>query len=146
MSRRFLFNPVSMSSNWPFSGSVMQQITAPWFSPSLTFDFAGDPAVEDRVVTEVASYGSQLGWLTDMVLALVDKKSPPEDSLNKLRLAAEQITKIKEAVGQTAIQKATSALDDLQRDNGAEYEQLIRSRWTAQRTSVKNLQPPSTSP
>ena len=46
----------------PLSGAVNQRITAPWFSPSLTVNYAGDPAVEDRVVTEVASYGTQLGW------------------------------------------------------------------------------------
>jgi hypothetical protein len=48
----------------PLSGNVdvAQRITAPWFSPSLTVSYAGDPAVENRVVTEVASYGKQLGW------------------------------------------------------------------------------------
>jgi len=137
MTRRFSFNPISTGSNWPFSGNVMQQIAAPWFSPSVTFNFAGDPAVEDRVVSDVASYGSQLGWLTDIALALADERSPPEDSLKKLRLAADQIAKIKEAVGQTAVQKANDALDDLQRDSAAEYEGLIRDRWT-QRTSTKN--------
>jgi hypothetical protein len=35
----------------PWSGDVAQRITAPWFSPSLTVNYAGDPAVEDRVVT-----------------------------------------------------------------------------------------------
>jgi hypothetical protein len=139
MTRRFLFNPVSTGSNWPFSGNVMQQIAAPWFSPSFTFDFAGDPAVEDRVVSDVASYGSQLGWLTDIALALIDKKSPPEDSLKKLRSAADQIAKIKQTVGQTAVEKANAALDDLQRDSAAEYEDLIRNRWNVQRVSTKNV-------
>ena len=49
----------------PLSGDVTQRITAPWFSPSLTVNYAGDPVVEDRVVTEVASYGRQIGWLTE---------------------------------------------------------------------------------
>jgi hypothetical protein len=42
---------------WPLSVDVSQRITAPWFSPSLTVNYAGDPKIEDRVVTEVASYG-----------------------------------------------------------------------------------------
>jgi hypothetical protein len=46
---------------WPFSGNVNERITAPWFSPSLTVNYAGDARIEDRVVTEVASYGKQLG-------------------------------------------------------------------------------------
>jgi pimeloyl-ACP methyl ester carboxylesterase len=29
----------------PWSGDVAQRITAPWFSPSLTVNYAGDPAV-----------------------------------------------------------------------------------------------------
>ena len=33
----------------PLSGDVNQRITAPWFSPSLTVNYAGDPQVEDRV-------------------------------------------------------------------------------------------------
>ena len=56
--------------HWPFSGAVNQAITAPWFSPSYTVNYAGDPTVEHRVVSEVASYGRQLGWLDEIVLAL----------------------------------------------------------------------------
>ena len=41
---------------WPLSGNVNERITAPWFSPSLTVNYAGDARIEDRVVTEVASY------------------------------------------------------------------------------------------
>ena len=61
-------NPFDFDPFWmfrmPLSGDVNQRITAPWFSPSVTVNYAGDAAVEDRVVTKVASYGRQLGWLT----------------------------------------------------------------------------------
>src|SRR2546429_8700244 len=60
------FDPLLWFFRAPLSGNVAQRITAPWFSPSLTVNYAGDPAVEDRVVTEVASYGKQLGWLTEI--------------------------------------------------------------------------------
>jgi hypothetical protein len=72
----FAFDPLWMFRG-PLSGDVNQRITAPWFSPSLTVNYAGDPKIEDRVVTEVASYGRQLGWLTEIVLALADKHQPP---------------------------------------------------------------------
>ena len=60
-----------------FSGDVSQRITAPWFSPSLTVNYAGDPKIEDRVVTEVAGYGRRLGWLTEIALALANEQPPP---------------------------------------------------------------------
>jgi hypothetical protein len=59
--------------------------------------------------------------------------------LKKLRSAADQIAKIKQTVGQTAVEKANAALDDLQRDSAAEYEDLIRNRWNVQRVSTKNV-------
>src|SRR5688572_23507089 len=80
---------------FPFSGAVKQRITAPWFSPSLTVNYAGDPAIEDRVVTEVASYGRQIGWLTEITLALASSKELPADALEKLRKACDRIEAIK---------------------------------------------------
>jgi hypothetical protein len=66
---------------------VNQRITTPWFSPSLTVNYAGDPAIEDRVVTEVASYGKQLGWLNEIVLALANNRVVPEETLSCLEKA-----------------------------------------------------------
>ena len=59
------------------SGDVDQRITAPWFSPSLTLKYAGDPKIEDQVVTEVAGYGKQLGWLTEIAIALAKNRRFP---------------------------------------------------------------------
>jgi len=80
---------------WPFSGNVNERITAPWFSPSLTVNYAGDARIEDRVVTEVASYGKQLGWLTEIAIALAKKQDPPADTLRLLERAAAAIETIK---------------------------------------------------
>jgi hypothetical protein len=30
----------------PLSGDINQRITAPWFSPALTVNYAGDPVIE----------------------------------------------------------------------------------------------------
>jgi len=129
--RRHTYSPPSLMSYLPFSGNVMQSIFAPWFSPSFTFDYAGDPEIENRVVAEVASYGSQLGWLTDIVLALAEKKSLPSnatDSLNKLREAAKEIAEIKIKVGTSPLDEAKNALDRLQRDRPDAYASLLRER------------------
>lgn len=87
----------------PLSGAVNQRISAPWFSPSLTVNYAGDPAIEDRVVTEVASYGTQLGWLNEIVLALANKQAVPQDTLNSLAKAVQDI----EAINKSSLPRWT---------------------------------------
>jgi len=115
----------------PWSGDVAQRITAPWFSPSLTVNYAGDPAVEDRVVTEVASYGKQLGWLTEIAIALAKMESVPEETLGRLEKAAKDIAVIKEQVGVSAVEAANDALDRLERHDPAQYDNLLRERRSA---------------
>lgn len=112
----------------PLSGDVNQRITAPWFSPSLTVNYAGDPVVEDRVVTEVASYGRQIGWLTEIVLALAKDETPPGDVLEHLKDAVKKIEDIKMEVNRSSLDAAVSALDRLKRDDEGAYQKLIRDR------------------
>ena|SRR5215469_1923578 len=119
---------------WPFSGNVNERITAPWFSPSLTVNYAGDARIEDRVVTEVASYGRQLGWLTEIALALANKQDPPPDTVRRLKQAAEAIEAIKREVQPSAIDAARTALDRLERDQPAQYERLLSERQRKRRT------------
>ena len=125
-------NPSGFDPLWmfraPWSGNVAQRITAPWFSPSLTVNYAGDAAVEDRVVTEVASYGKQLGWLTEMVIASANGQPLPTETLARLEKAAREIDAIKEQSRASAIEAANNALDRLERDNPAQYNELLRER------------------
>ena len=124
------FDPLWMFRG-PLSGDVAQHIIASWFSPSVTVNYAGDPAVEDRVVTEVASYGKQLGWLTEIVIALARKQGIPEETLGRLEKAAKDIAAIKEQVGVSAIEAANDALDRLERHDRAQYDNLLRERRSA---------------
>ena len=125
-------NPSGFDPLWmfraPWSGNVAQRITAPWFSPSLTVNYAGDAAVEDRVVTEVASYGKQLGWLTEIVIASANGQPLPTETLARLEKAAREIDAIKEQSRASAIEAANNALDRLERDNPAQYNELLRER------------------
>ena len=125
-------NPVAFDPLWmfraPWSGDVSQRITAPWFSPSLTVNYAGDPAVEDRVVTEVASYGKQLGWLTEIALALGKGQPLPTETLGRLEKASQEIEAIKRQVRASAVELANNALDHLERENPTEYKELLRER------------------
>jgi hypothetical protein len=125
-------NPSGFDPLWmfraPWSGDVAQRITAPWFSPSLTVNYAGNPAVEDRVVTEVASYGKQLGWLTEIVIALAERQTLPEETLRRLEKATKDIDAIKKQVRASAVEAANNALDRLERDDPAQYDKLLRDR------------------
>ena len=125
-------NPSGFDPLWmfraPWSGNVVQRITAPWFSPSLTVNYAGDAAVEDRVVTEVASYGKQLGWLTEIVIASANGQPLPTETLARLEKAARKIDAIKEQSRASAVEAANNALDRLERDNPAQYNELLRER------------------
>lgn len=86
------YNPVV---HWPLSGSVTQDI-----SPSLLIR-SRDIDTEMRVLREVASYGRQIGKLSEVLLALVDAlpqaKLAPDDQrkLRELRLMVENVERIK---------------------------------------------------
>jgi hypothetical protein len=112
----------------PLSGDVSQRITAPWFSPTVNVNYAGDPVIEDRVVTEVASYGRQLGWLTEIALALAKNQPPPKETLMRLEKASKDIEAIKQALHHSAFDTATDALDRLERDDPGGYKKLMRER------------------
>jgi uncharacterized protein len=87
------YNPVV---HWPLSGAVTQDI-----HPSLLAK-AGDDETEVRVLREVASYGKQLGVLSDLLLALASgpnaKALGPdgEHALEQLRRMVEDIRRIKQ--------------------------------------------------
>ena len=121
------FDPFWMFRS-PLSGDVNQRITAPWFSPSLTVNYAGDPAIEDRVVTEVASYGKQLGWLNDIVLALAKQQAVPKDTLSCLEEAVEKIDVIKTQIQLSVVEAANKALDRLKLQEPDAYAKLLRER------------------
>jgi hypothetical protein len=91
-------------------------------------NFAGDPAIEDRVVTEVASYGKQLGWLNDIVLALANQQPVPKDTLSCLEKAVDKIDAIKKETQISAVDAANKALDRLKRDEPDAYAELLRER------------------
>jgi hypothetical protein len=110
----------------PWSGDVLQRINSGWFSP--TFNFAGDAKIEERVVSEVASYGKQIGWLSEIVLAQAKGEKPVVETVAKLAKAVKEIEEIKKAQNSTALRAAIDALEQLKKTDPAEYDKLIRDR------------------
>ena len=81
----FVFAP---TYEYPLSGDVTQGI-----SPEFSWEMAGIPEVEYEVCTTVASYGTQLGKLSDAVLALAEKVGLEGPEVDALKEIAEGVKK-----------------------------------------------------
>jgi len=108
----------------PLSGDVMQRISLPWFSP--TFNFAGDAGIEKQVVSEVASYGKQIGWLNELVIKLAEQQAVDADVLKKVKKAVEDIDEIKKIHASAVLHKAVDALKQLETSEPQLYQELIK--------------------
>jgi hypothetical protein len=114
--------------NFPWSGSVAQKIepTTNWFFDSISAN-AGDSRIE-KLAFEKASYGRQIGLITEVLLELASRspefESNPSESLTRLK-------KIKEDIHELKIQEASATAQDiedrlkwLKRNNTTEYDSL----------------------
>lgn len=110
---------------FPLSGNVTQDIApvTSWFSPQLELNFAGDQKVESQVVTEVASYGKQLGLLTEAVLELAEGRSSV--SVDKLRELANQIEQIKSRQQQKLNEEVRADLARLKQQDPSGFKALL---------------------
>ena len=119
---------------FPGAGGNWQTIDTNWLSPNISVNFAGNPAVEREVTEDVASFGSQIGWLNDIVLALaaaapdtLKSSSEAEAALKKLTDAMAKIEMIKQRRKTSALDKARDALADLGSADKSAYGVLVRS-------------------
>jgi hypothetical protein len=86
---------------WPYSffqapKTLDQPINPGWFDVNIN-NYAGTPQIERDVVEKVASFGKQLGILTDAVLELAGSKPRADNSaVTRLRDIAEKIEALKE--------------------------------------------------
>ncbi|MBY6047287.1 hypothetical protein [Vannielia litorea] len=71
----------------PFSGDVTQEITPRFLSPEIE----GIPEIEQRVQTEVASYGKQLGKVLEALQALSAATGTPLPEIDKLVAGVETV-------------------------------------------------------
>jgi hypothetical protein len=119
------------SPTWhlPFSGSVAQQI-----EPDTSWFFAGIPpwagnGDQEKKAFDVASYGRQLGWITEVLLA--DKQSEAvsaskgKDSLGKLEKAYKKIEAAKKQSRAEIAEAAASALAKLREADREAYDRLL---------------------
>ena len=120
--------------NFPGAGGNWQEIMTRWWSPNITVNFAGNAAIEREVNEDVASYGSQIGWLNDIVMTLaaaapgeIDANPDAARSLVKLKDAEKKIAAIKARRQANALDRAREALHQLGQANMDAYRSLVRS-------------------
>ena len=93
---------------WPYSifqapKTLDQQINPGWFDVNIN-NYAGTPQIERDVVEKVASFGKQLGIITEAVLELAGSKPRPDNSaVTRLRAIADKIEALK-ALNKTALE------------------------------------------
>ena len=111
----------------PLSGSVAQEI-----EPTAYFDSinaaAGDKRIEKRAC-EVASYGRQLGLLTELLLGVAEKQKSlsPEarTALERIEGIRDQIALIKNEEAATLARDIEAQVDRLRRLDEVEWGRLL---------------------
>src|SRR5436853_1447745 len=103
---------------WPFSlfapGNLNQPILPGWSFGNVNVSYAGNAEIEKDVVEKVASYGKQLGIITDLVLELAGDKPPNgEQPLAQLRDIAAKVRTVKEGHERSLADQANDAMAKL---------------------------------
>lgn len=112
---------------FPWSGKVEQEIELDRFFNAIP-TWSGDGAIERRAF-DVASYGRQLGWLSDILLDMAQQVMPQSpvarESLRKLAAASEEIGQLKRRIIAVDMQYIEDALRTLRDTN---LTQFLQSR------------------
>ncbi|WP_413111248.1 hypothetical protein [Thaumasiovibrio sp. DFM-14] len=109
--------------NYPLSGNVNQDFQ--YLSPTYEFNFAGNKEIERKAICEVASYGKQLGILSDVLIELCDKQKHHSETTEKLHLMVKEINNIKERHYQVNGRKIKQQLEWLKEHNRAAFDDLL---------------------
>jgi hypothetical protein len=124
----------------PWSGSVKQDIELDRFFNAIP-PSAGDGRIEEAAFKR-ASYGSQLGWLTEVLLeTMKDVPADEKSALGKLRLANADIQRLKLA-------RRGTAPVELSGEQIADYLHTLRTQDRARFDTLSRqllllLQPPA---
>jgi len=110
---------------WPFPwpnlvpSNLTQPILPDWSLQHITVNYQGNPAIEKDVAAKVASYGKQLGIITEAVLALADGGPDKAKRLERLRGIANKIEQIKQEHRSDLVASAPQAMESLARKDSA---------------------------
>ncbi len=113
----------------PFSGSVAQEIApdTDWFFDSIRPE-AGNGDVEKKIF-EVASYGRQLGLITEVLLALADGETVDREtaaqSLERLKQIQREVEDVKRTNTTRTADAAIALLRKLRDSDRRELERVL---------------------
>lgn len=116
---------------WPTAGfapgDLAQSILPGWFS-NVSVNYQGNADIEKEVIEKVASYGKQLGIITDALLVLAgdDPPSDDKDPVAHLRKIAGEVRELKERNKRSLTEQATDAMTKLAESNPREAERIGR--------------------
>ncbi len=114
---------------FPLSGSVRQRIEPDtnWFFNSIDSN-AGNGRIEKRAF-DVASYGRQLGLLSEVLIELAEKQAPllsdAAESLARLKKIHVQIETIKQEESSSTIDDIEEKIRGLKKSNPEVFERLM---------------------
>ena len=118
---------------WPFGPwfdlaapqRLTQSILPDWALQRVEVNFAGNAAIEQEVVAKVASYGKQLGVITEAVLALAGDGPDGRDAkLARLRALADEIEAVKHDHRRDLAEDARRAMHSLAARDRAAAERI----------------------
>ena len=116
--------------HFPWSGSVAQRIepNTNWFFDAIAPN-AGKAAIEKRAF-EVASYGKQIGLLTEVLLGLAKPdavdQSTAQESLQRLAAIHQRIEALKKDEQSKELAQLAAQLDALHEQHPAELQRLMQ--------------------
>lgn len=126
--------PYPFNILFPGAGGNQQAFDARVLSPTISVNYAGNPAIEREVTEDVASFGRQIGWLSDIVASLaaaapdaIKARPAATKSLKDLNEALQKIEAIKKRRKSDAYDSARDALAALGASDKAAFGRLVRS-------------------
>jgi hypothetical protein len=114
--------------HYPWSGAISQNIhpNTAWFS-DLIRPGAGNATIEQQAFS-VASYGKQLGLITEVLIGVAEQAQPlsPEaaESLARLRKIKTAIDAIKDSESNDGATRLAAEVRSIRDRGGAEFERL----------------------
>lgn len=122
-----MFPWLQSNYNFPLSGNVQQHIDPDWFFSTIDAE-VGDGEIEKEVFQKIASYGKQIGLLTEALLSMSAKLEMNEQdipALKELTELQEKIEVIKTAKKQRVRKNAEKIMDKLQSCDPEGFRSLL---------------------
>ena len=113
--------------NFPLSGNVSQKIEPDWFFGTIHSEI-GDAEIEKEIFLKVASYGKQIGMLTEVLLSMADElklNNKNIQTLSELKEIHARIEAIKTSKQKRVKENAKSILDKLKKCDPDGFKELL---------------------